>query len=119
MARRMRAAALQPERQAMRFLSTRYVVTGTGARPCAWSGAAGARLDDHVGVLLLHVDVRVKVRLARLNAGLDALQRVAALGHVALDLPRKLDLVADVQVDLEVDQLAHALVVEGVQALRN
>jgi hypothetical protein len=36
-----------------------------------------------------------------------------------LDLPRKLDLVGDVQVDLEVEQRAHALVSEGVQALQN
>jgi len=42
---------------------------------------------------------------------------VAALGHVALDLPRKLDLIADVEVDLEVDQVAHALIEEGVEAL--
>jgi hypothetical protein len=48
---------------------------------------------------------------------LDGLQGVAALGHVTLDLPRELHLVGDVQVDLEVQQVAHALVVERVQAL--
>ena len=36
---------------------------------------------------------------------------------VHLQLPGELDVVADVQVDLEVQQVPHALVVEGVQAL--
>jgi hypothetical protein len=40
-----------------------------------------------------------------------------ALAH--LDLPGELDLVGDVQVDLEVAQVTHALVVEGVQALND
>ena len=74
-------------------------------------------LDDDVRELLLRVDELVKVGLARLDRRLDRLERVAALGHVALDLPRELDLVRDVEVDLEVEQVAHALVVEGVQAL--
>jgi hypothetical protein len=77
----------------------------------------GQHLDDHVGVLLLGVDVGVKVGLAALDGLLDGVQAVAALRHVALDLPRKLDLVGDVEVDLEVDQLADALVEEGVEAL--
>jgi hypothetical protein len=50
----------------------------------------------HVRVLLLRVDVGVKVGLARLDRLFDAVERVAALGHVALDLPRKLDVVRDV-----------------------
>jgi hypothetical protein len=46
-------------------------------------------------VLLLRVDVGVEVGLACLDARLDALQRVPALLHVALDLPRELDLRAE------------------------
>lgn len=68
-------------------------------------------------MLLLGVDVGIKVGLARLDGGLDGLERVPALGHVTLDLPRKLDIVRDVQVDLEVEQVTHALIVKGVQAL--
>lgn len=52
-----------------------------------------------------------------LDGGLDGLERVSALHHVPLDLPRELDLVGDVQVDREVEQVAHALVDEGVEAL--
>ena len=74
-------------------------------------------LDDDVSLLLLGVDVGIEVGLAGLDRGLDGLQAVAALRHVALDLPRKLDLVADVQVDLEVAEVSHPVVEEGVQAL--
>lgn len=42
---------------------------------------------------------------------------MSALHHVPLDLPRELDLVRDVQVDGEVQQVAHALVHEGVEPL--
>mmetsp|Transcript_5430 Transcript_5430/g.18886 ORF Transcript_5430/g.18886 Transcript_5430/m.18886 type:complete len:398 (-) Transcript_5430:65-1258(-) len=79
----------------------------------------GQHLEDDVAHLLLRVDVRVKVGLARLDGRLDRLEGVAALGHVALDLPRELDVVGDVEVDLEVVHVAHALVVEGVQALHD
>ncbi len=70
-------------------------------------------------MLLLGVDVGVEVRSPGLDGGLDGLQAVAPLLHVALDLPCELDLVTDVQVDAEVVQLAHALVVEGVEALQH
>jgi hypothetical protein len=70
-------------------------------------------------VLLLWVDVGIEVGLAGLNGLLDAVQAVATLSHVTLDLPCELDLVRDVQVDLEVNQVAHTLVVEGVQALNH
>lgn len=36
-----------------------------------------------------------------------------------LDLPRELDLIRDVEVDLEVEQVTHALVVERVQAFNH
>lgn len=52
-----------------------------------------------------------------LDRSLDGLQGVSALHHVPLDLPRELDLVRDVKVDGEVQQVAHALVDEGVEAL--
>ena len=42
---------------------------------------------------------------------------MATLCHVTLDLPRELHLVADVQVDLEVAEVCHPVIVEGVQAL--
>lgn len=42
---------------------------------------------------------------------------MSALHHVPLDLPCELDLVRDVKVDGEVEQFAHALVDEGVEAL--
>ena len=70
-------------------------------------------------MLLLGVNVGIKVGLASRNGLLDALLRVPALSHVALQLPGKLDIVRDVQVDLEVQQVAHALVVEGVEALND
>lgn len=78
-----------------------------------------SHLDDHVCVLLLWVDVGIEVGLAGLNGLLDAVQAVATLSHVTLDLPCELDLVRDIQVDLEVNQVAHTLVVEGVQALNH
>lgn len=76
-------------------------------------------LDDHVGVLLLWVDVGIEVGLACLDGLLDAVEAVATLSHVTLDLPCELDLVADVQVDLEVNQVTHTLVVEGVETLNH
>ena len=79
----------------------------------------GEHLDDDVGVRLLGVDERVEVGLARLDGGLDGLQGVATLGHVALDLPGELHVVGDVEVDLEVEHLAHALIREGVEALED
>lgn len=54
-----------------------------------------------------------------LDGGLDGLKRVSALHHVPLDLPRELDLVRDIQVDGEVQQVAHAVVDERVEALDN
>ena len=44
---------------------------------------------------------------------------MATLGHVTLDLPRELDVVGDVEVDLEVEHVANALVREGVEALED
>ena len=70
-------------------------------------------------MLLLGVDVGIKVRLAGCNRLLDALLRVPPLSHVALQLPGELDVVRDVQVDLEVQQIAHTLVVEGMEALND
>jgi len=58
----------------------------------------GQHLDDHVGVAALGRHVGVEVRLARLDGLLDGLERVAALDHVALDLPGELDVVGDVQI---------------------
>merc|ERR1719313_1413660 len=77
----------------------------------------GKHLDDDVRVLLLGVHVGSEVGLAALDGVLDLLQGPPALLHVALDLPRELDLVRDVEVDLEVEQLLHALVKERVQTL--
>merc|ERR1740130_1272413 len=73
--------------------------------------------DDEVRVCALRADELVEVRLARLDRGLDRLKRVAALLHVALDLPGELDLIRDVEVDREVHEIAHARVVERVEAL--
>ena len=76
-------------------------------------------LDDDVGVLLLRVDEGVEIRLARLDGRLDGLERVTTLGHVALNLPRKLNLVGDVQVNLEIKHVAHALVGERVKTFED
>ena len=81
------------------------------------SGGGGEHLDDEVSVGFLGVNVLVKVGFAGLDGGLNVLQAVAALLHVALNLPRELDLGRDVEVDLVVAQLRHALVEEGVEAL--
>ena len=59
----------------------------------------------------------VKIGLPRLDGRLDRLQTVPTLLHVALNLPGKLDVVRDVQVEAEVQQVAHSRVVHGVQAL--
>eukprot|EP00968_Pinguiococcus_pyrenoidosus_P021712 scaffold2893_cov254-Pinguiococcus_pyrenoidosus.AAC.22 len=77
----------------------------------------GEHLDDDVAVRALGGDVGLEVRLAGLDGGLDGLQAVSALLHVTLDLPRELDVVADVEIDAEVDELLHAIVGEGVQTL--
>lgn len=50
---------------------------------------------------------------------LDGLERVSTLFHVSLDLPRELDVIADVEVDGEVEQLPHAWVVHGVETLND
>ena len=77
----------------------------------------GEHLEDDVRELALRRDERVEVGLARLDGLLDRLERVAALDHVALDLPGELDVVRDVEVEREVEELAHALVGHGVEAL--
>ena len=53
---------------------------------------------------------------AALSVGGAVCERIAL---ARLDLPGELDLVADVQVQLEVKQLAHALIIERVQTLQN
>ena len=63
------------------------------------------RLDDDVGLRLLRLDVRSEVRLARIDRGLHLLHRRAALGDVALRLPRELDRIGDVKVDRQVERL--------------
>ena len=88
------------------------------ATPAATRGGR-ACLDDNVSLLLLGLDVRREVRLARVDRRLHVLHRRAALGDVALRLPRKLDLVGDVEVDGQVERVAHAIVVERVQALED
>ena len=74
-------------------------------------------LDDDVGVLLLGVDEGVEIVFAGCDGGLDGLQGVPPLLHVSLDLPGKLDLVRDVEVDLDVHQISDSLVVERVETL--
>ena len=78
-----------------------------------------AHLDDHVSILLLGVNIGIKVWLAGLDGLLDGVHGVSTLSHVTLDLPCKLDLVRDIQVNLEVQQLGDLGVVEGVQALNH
>merc|ERR1719258_752851 len=60
-----------------------------------------------------------KSDLRALDGILDLFQGPAALAHVALDLPSVLDRVRDVEVDLEVKELLHALVEERVQAFND
>ena len=79
----------------------------------------GEHLDDDIGVLLLGVDELVEVGLARLDRSLDGLERVATLGHVALNLPGELNVIGDIEVNLEVEHLTDTLVREGVEALEN
>ena len=57
------------------------------------------------------------VGLCSYSQYLDRLERVAALLHVTLNLPGELNLVRDVEVDREIHELAHTLVVERVKAL--
>ena len=56
----------------------------------------GEHLNHHIGVAALRRDERVEVGLARLDGLLDRLERVAALDHVALDLPGELDVVRNI-----------------------
>ena len=58
-------------------------------------------LDHDVRLRLLRLDVRREVGLARVDRRLHLLHRRAALGDVALCLPRELDVVGDVEVDGE------------------
>ena len=78
-----------------------------------------ACLDDDVGLLLLRLDVRLEVGLARVDGLLHILHRGATLGDVALRLPRELNLVGDVQVDAQVERGVDAAVVERVKALED
>ena len=77
----------------------------------------GEHLEDDVRELALRRDERVEVGLSGFDRLLDRLERVAALDHVSLDLPGELDVVRDVEVEREVEELAHALVGHGVEAL--
>ena len=73
----------------------------------------GEHLDHDVGILLLGVDELIEIGLARLDGSLDGLEGVTTLGHVTLDLPGELDVVGDVEVDLEIEHVADALVGKG------
>ena len=79
----------------------------------------GEHLDHDVGILLLGVDELIEIGLARLDGSLDGLEGVTTLGHVTLDLPGELDVVGDVEVDLEIEHVADALVGEGVETLED
>mmetsp|Transcript_21319 Transcript_21319/g.56133 ORF Transcript_21319/g.56133 Transcript_21319/m.56133 type:complete len:424 (+) Transcript_21319:199-1470(+) len=76
-------------------------------------------LDDDVGLRLLRLNVRGEVGLAAVDRGLHVLHGRAALGNIALRLPRELDLVRDVKVDGQVERLSDAIVVHRVQALED
>ena len=95
------------------------VVCSLQSSACFSTAALETRLQDDISMLLLGVDVGIEVRLAGVDGLLDALGRVAALLHVPLQLPGKLDIVTDVQVQLEVQQVPHALVKEGMKALHH
>ena len=70
-------------------------------------------------MLLLRVNVGVKVRLAGVDGLLDALHGVAALCRVPLHLPGKLYIIADVQIQLEVQQIPHTLIIEWMKPLNH
>mmetsp|Transcript_6980 Transcript_6980/g.42763 ORF Transcript_6980/g.42763 Transcript_6980/m.42763 type:complete len:249 (-) Transcript_6980:434-1180(-) len=76
-------------------------------------------LDDNIRHLLLRIDVSIKIRLASLNGCFDGLKGMTSLGHVTLDLPGKLNIIRDVEVDLEVQQVTHTLVKEWVEPLND
>merc|ERR1712217_342267 len=74
-------------------------------------------LDHKVGLTTLRGHKGIEIWLAGINGGLDGLERVSALLHVALHLPGKFYVVSDVQVNRKVQELAHALVHERMQPL--
>ena len=62
-----------------------------------------------VGVSLSH--------LPGLNTGLNRLKRVSTFLHVPLDLPRELNLIANIQIKAEIKQIPDPRIVHGVEAL--
>ena len=96
-----------------------FRVQGLQSDACFSTAALETCLQDDISMLLLGVDVGIEVRLAGVDGLLDALGRVAALLHVPLQLPGKLDIVTDVQVQLEVQQVPHTLIKEGMKALHH
>ena len=79
----------------------------------------GENLNDHIGELLLGVNVGIEVGLTGLNGSHDGFERVSTLFHVTLDLPVKLDIRGDVEVKGEVKEVTDAVVVHGVKTLED
>lgn len=80
---------------------------------------SGKYLNNDISLLLLGIDIGIKIGLAGLDGGLDGLQGVATLSHITLDLPGKLDLVRDVEIDAEIHQVVDAVIKEWVQAFND
>mmetsp|Transcript_13714 Transcript_13714/g.23546 ORF Transcript_13714/g.23546 Transcript_13714/m.23546 type:complete len:242 (+) Transcript_13714:448-1173(+) len=80
---------------------------------------SGQDLEDNVGVLLLGLNVRLEVWPPGFDALENVLELVAALCHISLDLPGKLHLVGNVEVDGEIQEIADTLVEHGVKALND
>jgi hypothetical protein len=79
----------------------------------------GENLDDHIGKLLLGVNVSIEIGLSGLNGSHDGFKRVTTLFHITLDLPVKLDIIRDIKVKGEVKQVTDTIVVHGVKTLED
>ena len=79
----------------------------------------GKNFDDHIGKLLLGINVGIEIRLSGFNGSHDGFKGMATLFHVTLDLPVELDFIRDVKVESKVKEITDTIVVHGVKTLKD
>jgi hypothetical protein len=84
-----------------------------------WHELSWENLNDDISLLFLWVNVSIEIWLSGIDRGLDGLQRMSTLSHITLNLPGEFNLIGDVQVDAEIDQVIHAIIIEWVKSFND